>query len=177
MAEKKKGKRAYLNDFHVNLKGEYSYEGKHLVFKGTEAESKAAAQSLMLLTALLALTTLAGGFLNGAGITNSFYVILPYVIEVGGSGSALWTALSLGSKPYKLRQYVYDRTVLKLPGRAMIALVGAASGLIGNLLFVILNGFQGKLLATLGYILLKGIALFLAFYIKGRGEDLKYDVA
>ena len=48
-----------------------------------------------------------------------------------------------------LRQYVHDATVLKLPGRAMIAAVAAVLCILGQVIYCILHvgGINGVLLA------------------------------
>ena len=63
--------------------------------------------------------------------------------------SCLWTISELTGGGEPMRQYVHDATVLKLPGRAMIAAVAAVLCILGQAIYCILHsgGTVGVLLA------------------------------
>lgn len=82
-------------------------------------------------------------------------MLLPYIVALVAAFSCLWTISELTGGGEPMRQYVHDATVLKLPGRAMIAAVAAVLCILGQAIYCILHsgGTVGVLLA---FFLLEG---------------------
>ena len=85
MGGKRKGRRAYLNDFTTNLQGDYVYQGSHFHYTG-ETPWERQLRRLWGLTLAMAIGLVGGGFLPAAG--EGLYLIL------NGSGGR--TAATLG---------------------------------------------------------------------------------
>ena len=83
---------------------------------------------------------LAGGFLPVESFRGCVYVLLPYIAALVAAISCLWTISELTGGGEPMRQYVHDATVLKLPGRAMIAAVAAVLCILGQVIYCILHG-------------------------------------
>lgn len=92
MAEqkKKKGRKAYLNDFKKNQEGVYTYEGEHYVWQGTAASLKKARLFLGLLGAGMLAASLGAGCAPAPGAQNCAYVLLPYVIGLVCTINLCW---------------------------------------------------------------------------------------
>ena len=116
---KKRGKRganSYLNDFHLNVSGEYVYEGELYALED-KPQHAAKKKKFWVLTALLTAVSVAGGCLPAPGMSNCFYVILPYLGELTCSLLVAWAAVRLGTNWSAVREYVYERSVPVLPRR------------------------------------------------------------
>lgn len=143
MGEKKRRRRDYLNDFHQNLTGEYQYTGAHYTFAG-QGSRRTFLTQLWLLCGGTLLAAVIAGCVPAAGMDNSFYVILPYGGGLVAAISLCWGLgrLTAGGDP--LRAYVYEQTVEKLPGRAVVTAAFGGMTLLGEGIHLILFGFSGK---------------------------------
>ncbi|MGM9537966.1 MAG: hypothetical protein ACI3VN_06500, partial [Candidatus Onthomonas sp.] len=150
MEEKKRqGRRSYLNDFQQNAAGEYLYTGAHYTFVEQGKNRRRFLTELWLLCGVALAAAVAGGCIPGSGMDQCFYVMLPYAAGLVGAISLCWGLgrLTAGGDP--LRAYVYEQTVEKLPGRAMVTAVMAGLTLLGSLVRLILSGFSGKVWGSL----------------------------
>ena len=84
MAEKNKkrgGRRAHLNDFHVNLAGDYVYTGTHYSYVDQGRSRDRVQRELLGLSVAVMLAVVAGGCSDAPAMLNCWYVILPYICE------------------------------------------------------------------------------------------------
>lgn len=137
--KKRRGRRAYLDDFVRDLNGRYSYQGAHYRYTGSLPRGRALAWLGGLAAGALALL-LAAGMLDGPGLGRCFYVLIPYAAAFV---LAVWVAytvgrLAKGGDP--LREYVLEQTARRLPGRSLAAAVLAAAAAAGGALYLALNG-------------------------------------
>ena len=134
-------RRDYLNDYKRSAEGDYVYTGDLYRFTGD-------VRRMRVLTAALALASLAAtlgsGLINAAGMSNTFYVILPYIAEVGGMFFLCWNAVRLLRAGPVLKAYVYLAVSKRLPNAGLAICVSALVGLLGSVVFLILNGTGGK---------------------------------
>ena len=165
MGGKRKGRRAYLNDFTTNLQGDYVYQGSHFHYTG-ETPWERQLRRLWGLTLAMAIGLVGGGFLPAAGMNGVLYVVLPYLVSVIAGASVVWAMAKL-RREGRLRSYVYEATILKLPARANAAAVSAALASAGEGLNLLLNGSGGKTAATLGYLGLEALAAVAAWRLAG----------
>ena len=76
MGEKRKGRRAYLNDFTTNLRGDYVYQGSHFHYVG-ETPWEKRFRKLWGLTLAMAIGLVGGGFLPAAGMQTDILFSFP----------------------------------------------------------------------------------------------------
>lgn len=109
MAEEKKrrGRRAHLNDFYRDVSGSYIYTGTCYVCTAAPQERTALLRRLWLLAAVMAVSVVTGGCIPAPGMGGSFYLLLPYVAEVGLTGSVVWAMTRWQAREYPMRAYVY----------------------------------------------------------------------
>lgn len=159
MADKKKkrgGRRAHLNDFHVDLAGNYVYTGNHYAFVAQGRELPRVRRELWGLTAAILMGVFAGGCSDAPAMLNCWYVILPYAAETVAAVSVLWAMVRLSREGDPLREYVYKATAKALPHRAMLCMISAGLGFATMLLYLMLNdAFGVKTASALMYLLLK----------------------
>ncbi|MGM9521395.1 MAG: hypothetical protein ACI3VB_02835 [Oscillospiraceae bacterium] len=169
--KKRRGRRAYLDDFVKNAAGEYVYTGAHYSLSGGKAAFKKAAALICAASAVIAGLIIACGCIPAAGMDNCFYVIIPYAAGLISAGSVVWAACRLASGGNPMREYVYEATVLKLPLRCTVIFAFSILTFLCDVLFLILNGFDGKMTATiifLAFELASGAAsMWLKAYILG----------
>ena len=169
MAEKKKRakRRAYLDDFQKTAGGEYVYDGTYYSFCTEGGKTRAGALArLWALCGAMAAFTVVGGCLDANGMLGCFYVIIPYVLEVGLVGSCVWAMvrLSVGGEP--MRAYVYRASAEALPRRAAFAAAFALLALAAEVVFLLINGFGGKTVPTMVYLLLKLLTVAFALWLR-----------
>ena len=150
MANKKRrfSKRAYLDYFSKDASGGFTYTGGYYALQG--GGYKALSVRLAVFAAVAAVCTVVCGCLPG--IIDVFYVILPYVAEVGFTGSVVYAVLRFLTNAKPLREYVYSATVAAFPWRALLAAAFAGAGVIAGTVFFILNGVGNVWLTAAFYV-------------------------
>ena len=76
------------------------------------------------LTLAMAIGLVGGGFLPAAGMNGVLYGGAPYLASVIAGTSVVWAMVKL-RREGKLRSYVYEASVLKLPARGKVTAVFA----------------------------------------------------
>lgn len=173
MGEKRKGRRAYLNDFTTNLRGDYVYQGSHFHYVG-ETPWEKRFRKLWGLTLAMAIGLVGGGFLPAAGMNGVLYVVAPYLASVIAGTSVVWAMVKL-RREGKLRSYVYEASVLKLPTRGKVTAVFAILAAAGEGLNLGRNGSGGKTAATLGYLALTLLAALAAWRLAGESAATAWE--
>lgn len=140
---KKRGRRAYLNDFERDLTGSYRYRGSHYRYTGSLSRGRALAGLWGLSLGTLALL-LAAGMMDGPGLGRCFYVIIPYAAAFVASISVVYTVGRLSFNEDPLREYVLEQTARKLPVRSAVTLAFSALSAAGGLVYLVLNGANGQ---------------------------------
>ena len=156
---KKKGRRAYLDDFHKTLSGEYVYRGATYTFNGTKEQRRHLYYKLLAIGIVLAAAGLTSGSITAPGALNCFYVVIPFVTALIASLSLLWALCKLWFGGSPLREYIYTATVEQFRPRSILAAVSAGCAIVGEILFVILNGAQGMVATMLLFLLCQAVIL------------------
>ncbi len=146
---KKKKRRAYLDDFRQTGQGGYEYKGIHYTWKGTKEELKKSMTKTWIYTVVMALCVIGAGCLPVPSMINCVYVILPFTVCFICGISVIWGLCRLTAGGTSLRAYVYDATVEQIPLRAIGTIIGAGGTVAGQLLYLIKYGFQGNLISVL----------------------------
>lgn len=160
--------KSYLSEFTRNADGEYVYTGAYYTPDG---DAKKTDVRLSVLFAVSLLAVLGSGCVNAAGLSNTFYVILPYIGEVAAMFSLGWNTVRLVKQSEKVRAYVYSAVRGRLPTSALAMSVFALLGLAGSAVFLILNGAEDRPLLCAVYLAAKLLVAALGFtdrrYFKG----------
>lgn len=149
----KKKKRAYLDDFHKNAKGDYEYRGIHYVWDGKKEDLKKETISLWIFGILMTICVIGAGCLPVPSMINCVYVILPFTVCFICGVSVIWGLVRLTSANGSLRAYVYDATVEQIPVRAVGTMIGAAAAFGGEIIYLFKNGFEGNRVSSLVFLL------------------------
>lgn len=163
---RKRGENSYLNDFHPNLAGEYIYDGTLYACAADADVQRSLKRRLWACAALLPAAAVASGSIPAPGMLNCFYVILPFLFELIAAVTVAWAVVKLGRDWDAVREYVYERSVTVLPGRAAAAAVCAAAGFLCEIIYLAVSGHDGQPLYAALYLLLKVLSLVCALTIR-----------
>lgn len=117
--KKQNGRRAYLRDFKVDSNGDYVYNGN--MYDVSDGEDYGRAFKLAwVLAGILTASVIAKGCIPASGMLNTFYIIIPFMLETLSCGLLVYALIKLSIAKRPLREYVYKATVLKIPGRVSV---------------------------------------------------------
>ncbi len=154
-------RKSHLNDFKMNAEGKYIYTGAVYTLQN----HKQAGVRLGLLTAFAFLSVISSGFINAAGLNNTFYVIIPYILEVVCLFTLCWNTVRLLWARGKFREYVYSPVKNRIPSASLALGIFAGLGFICSVLFMVLHGFETKPVQCIIYLILKAADITLAIII------------
>ncbi len=147
MADEKKkkprGRRAYLEDFHPSVSGEYIYTGQTYDFQGGPEAQRKSQIRLGFASVLTAAAAIAGCCVSAPGSADCIYVLLPCAGAMIASLTLAWAALKLLQSAVPLRQYVYKSTVQRFPLRIGLTALLSALALAGECLYAALHKADG----------------------------------
>lgn len=175
---KRRGRRAYLDSFRKDSKGEYEYTGKTYTFRGSRpgAEKEEFRRALRILWAV-SLVLLAAWITPGCtrvpGMSGSFYVLIPYAGGLVEGIRVCWALGRVTADGSMLKEYQYEGSVKVLPRRSAATAVCVGVCMLGEIVYVCRNGFGG-LAAGSGILLVMGLAALAAAAVLYRyGSALK----
>lgn len=175
MAEKNKlfSKHDYLNDFKMNEKGEYVYTGSLHSLDESKVNLSDTKKVIGVYSSIIFIMFLLSGLIKADGLINTTYVTLPYVFGFIFACILLYKSLSYSfSKRYPIRDYDFKSTIEKLPIYIMIVLISSIATLIGELVFIIVNGLNNYIVGTIIFILCMGIVIFISTTFKRYNDTL-----
>ena len=97
------------------------------------------------------------------GAMQQFYVLLPYAGALVAGISAVWALARMSRGGARLRSYVYEETVAKLPLRCLLTGGFAALAAVGECVDVFLNGGQDAIRYAVLFAALAAAAAAVAF--------------
>ena len=154
--------REYLNDFRRDVNGSYLYQGSYRRYTGSMPYAKLRGLLWALCGGALAALA-AAGMVPAPGAMQQFYVLLPYAGALVAGISAVWALARMSRGGARLRSYVYEETVAKLPLRCLLTGVFAALAAVGECMDVFLNGGQGAIWYAVLFAALAAAAAAAAF--------------
>ncbi len=151
----KKNRWEHLNDFKKDENGRYEYQGKSYVFAGSGDEQKKAYIKLWSYLILSSASVIISGCISGAGLTNSFYVIIPFLAEAVCLFTLIWNHFKLFTKKSEIRTYIYNSAHPKITPSAMLLAFFAVAGFITSVIHSVTTGFEDGAVKAAIYLALK----------------------
>lgn len=140
----KRDKKHYLRDFQEKPDGSYVYTGK--TWHAEPTARRRMLIKLWTLQIIMLFAALLPGFVTTAGLVNTFYVIIPYVFWLMSDFVLAYTLANMTAGGNPLKNYIYERSVVKYPFRAYFPLAGAAFTALSMLIFLLRGGGgEGKI--------------------------------
>ena len=169
----RKKKNAQLQHYHKNESGGYDYDGGHWLWQDDQKRIPFVRAGCARFIIALGLMVLAG-CLPAPGADHAVYILLPYAAGLVAGVLALMAFIRLGLEKERLRDYVYDASVMKLPGRLSVSLAGALVAGAAQLLYVVIyRPEEGLMWATL-YAVCELAAGGLMLIQKKKGDALSW---
>lgn len=139
--KRRRGRWAYLEDFQQNVAGEYIYAGAHYAYADAAGRSRRRLLAGLWLSAVLAAAAIvAQGCIPAVGMRGCAYVVLPYAGALLSCCSLLWAIGRLSVNKEPLRAYIYKSTAAALPLRAILTACFTGATLLGDCVFLAING-------------------------------------
>ena len=94
------------------------------------------------------------------------YLIIPYLVELALAGSIVWASFRLSEGGARLRDYVYRCAVESVPRRCIAFLVLAAVGALSETVYLILSGYDGRVISAILFFVLKALEILSALALR-----------
>ena len=172
--KKRRGRRAYLDDFQKTASGEYVYTGKVHHFQSGEVDRRQALTGLWAITAAMAAAVIVSGCVPAPGMSNTFYVLLPYAGELLSVASVVWLMCRLTAGGDPLRDYIYRATVAQMGLRGYLVLAFSAIALVGEGVCIALTGLGSSPAGTAVFLLCQLVCLGSALAWKSFRKKLQW---
>ena len=146
--KKRRSRRAYLNDFHLNEKGEYVYEGKMIGFAGDGASYHKYLAWITTASVLMFVCTIAAECLPAVSLSKFGLTVIPWLgqlVTVCLAAYAAWKIL-WGKNP--MREYIYKASAAKLPTRVILAAAFSFLTAAEEIIYIFVKGCEGEVLYT-----------------------------
>lgn len=176
MAEEKKrrGRRAYLDDYKALANGEIIYTGKVYSYSGSIPWKKELS-ALWLCGGLPGVCVTVCGVLPASGMMNTFYVILPWLLSLIGAGSVIWALCRVTCHGEHLKEHVYNATAAALPVRAVFTAICGAVTMAGQIVKFTLDRGGETPVSDACFLLLMALAVTFSAALRPRAKALPFE--
>lgn len=140
--------------FAPSASGEYVYTGSYYAQSAGPYTWKQAMVRRWVMGLAMAALAVLDGCIPVPGMSRTAYVLLPYAAELTAICALLWAVGRMAAGGERLREYVYEQTVMKLPVRTVLAAVFAGLTVAGESLYLLLHGPDGAAAAYTAVFLL-----------------------
>lgn len=153
--KKRRGRRAYLEDFHQNVAGEYIYTGQTHAWKAPRGKTL---RKLWLCAIAAIGAAVAAGCVPNTGMERRVWALIPYVLMLISSGVQGWLLYKLTDGGDPVRDYVWKASVPRLPAVGIVTGILALASIVMEIVNIFAPNFAGTLPFALGLIGLEVLA-------------------
>lgn len=177
MTEKRKrGRKAYLDDFKKMKEGNYEYTGEFYSWQEDEDKKRRETAVLWALGIVLLASAIAACCVSAPGAADCAYVLIPCAAAFLISISVCYGMYRFSTGGHPMRAYIYRASVQQIPGRSVCAGVCAGISIAGELVYVLRNGLEGKAVGFILFLFLEGAALLASMEIIRRIRKMNWSV-
>lgn len=129
--KKKKGRRAYLSDYILDVSGEYVYKGEYYTAQLQGRQFLSLAGKILAFVASAEVLLVAAGCLSTGSSSGAFYVTLPHVVAIVLCAVCIYDAVTVLKSKGKVKSHDYEKGVMRLKSLSIAAAacsIGAAAG-------------------------------------------------
>ena len=173
-SNKTNNRRAYLNDFRKDETGTYVYCGAVYDYEGSGKSLRSLKLLLCALGALTLAALLVSGLIQVPGMDHSIYIILPYAAALCGSVSVCWALGQLCIGGVSLREYLYRESIEKLPIRCVFTACCSAAALLGEPVYILINGTENMNGGCILFLIQQSIAIASMLLLRSRILQTKW---
>ena len=145
--KKRRGRRAYLEDFHQNVAGEYIYTGQTHAWKAPRGKTL---RKLWLCAIAAIGAAVAAGCVPNTGMERRVWALIPYVLMLISSGVQGWLLYKLTDGGDPVRDYVWKASVPRLPAAGIVTGILAFTSIVTEIANIFAPNFAGTLPFALG---------------------------
>ena len=102
---------SYLDDYKKGMDGKYVYYGRHYILKEGSGGYAAYKWILGIMDFLLTALFVVSGFLDAGAIWRTWYVVLPFTLEVIVIFFLLWRSFKLLLEKMPAKEYIYKKSI------------------------------------------------------------------
>ena len=106
-----KNRYSYLNDYKKGLDGKYVYYGHHYIVNGGSPACRNYKLILGITDILLIALYIISGLMDAGRIWNTWYVVIPFAIQVIMIFLLAWKGLTFIIEKYPVKEYICKKTV------------------------------------------------------------------
>ena len=148
--KKKKGRRAYLSDYVLDVSGEYVYTGGYYIASVANNKDFAKFMRGIFGLAVLAFAVMVGvGCLSTGTTSGAFYVTAPHVAAIVLTAISIYDSFIIAGSKGKLKTHLYENNVSRLKGVSFAGTVCAFAAAAGQLGYMVLKGGKTTFTADL----------------------------
>lgn len=168
-------RKAYVDDYKINEKGEYEYQGVRYEWNLSEAEGRRCFLLFRLMGPVIFVLILLAGCIPSPGVNHWPFLMIAYLAGVVVSLS-LWILLwQMCGEKSPMRGHVYDETVGKMPFRIVLTVILEGASIIGEIVYIILYGTEGHTFGGILFIILEMLALICTLYMRKKFQMIKWE--
>lgn len=156
--KKRRGRRAYLDDFHQNVAGEYIYTGQTHAWK---SKRSTALLKLWACGVIALASAVAAGCIPHTGMERRVWALIPYVVMLAATCVQGWFLYKLTEGGNPVRDYVWKASVQRLPATGIVIAILALLTIGTEIANIYAPGFAGTVpfaLLLIGLDVLTGAA-------------------
>ena len=162
--------------FAPSASGEYVYTGPHYRQAAGPYTWKQAMARRWGAGLIMAALAVLDGCIPVPGMSRTAYVLLPYAGELAAVCALLWAVGRMAAGGERLREYVYEQTVLKLPVRTALAAVCAGLTVAGEGIYLALHGLAGGgPIYTAAFLLTQAGVLILSLLWRRMEKEISWE--
>ncbi len=162
-----KGRFDHLKDFKKNSDGSYEYVGETYI---CDRSRKSFTVKTVSLSVAAFVCVIVCGVIPAKGMLNTFYVMLPLLLEIIFSAIVCYKTVRLSLASYPVRQYEYKKTVVPMPYYAVALAAFSAIRLVSYIVYLCLNAksemiFENESAYVILLLTLNSIIMITSIYI------------
>lgn len=148
--KKKKGKRAYLSDYVLDVSGEYVYTGDYYIATVKQNKDFARFMRGVFALAVLSFAVLVGvGCLSTGTASGAFYVTAPHVAAIVFSAICIYDSFIVAGSKGKLKTHLFENNVSRFKGMSFAGTIAALAAALGQLGYIVFSGNKYTIIADL----------------------------
>ncbi len=178
MAEKQKkrqSRRAYLNDFHLNERGEYVYEGKLIRFVETAITYRQYLMRIIMAAALMLIFTVAAECLPAVAMSRFGLTMIPWLGQIIAASLVVFSIWQIFRGKNPMREYVYKSSQEKLPMRVFLMAVFSFFTAATETIYILVKGYAEEAAATILRPVFSLLCGLIAFYLYRLVKSTKWE--
>ncbi len=142
------GRRAYLNDFHLNDKGEYVFMGRMMTFDEEHMSYRDYIIRSSLFTIIMILATVLAECLPAVALSRFGFTAIPWALQMVMTALTAYSVWKIIFGKNPMREYVYKSSAEKLPVRVILAAAFSLLTAVADTVYILIKGWEGEVLYT-----------------------------